>query len=170
MDIIGLSGFDNAVTFKRSRFPNLERRAYRIAQGFDSAAVMLRDGEVDFAVAEERLTHEKATGAFPLRSIRACLSHSGLVAADVDQVAHCFRYEPSIELLTLEPFYRDQFAEVYDRQLLIRSLGTHFPGVDWADKLVSVPHHLAHAASAFYQSGFSESLLLVSDGMGRPKA
>ena len=170
LDIIGLSGFDNAVTFKRSRFPNLERRAYRIAQGFDSAAVMLRDGEVDFAVAEERLTHEKATGGFPLRSIRACLSHSGLVAADVDQVAHCFRYEPSIELLALEPFYRDQFAEVYDRQLLVRSLGTHFPGVDWADKLVSVPHHLAHAASAFYQSGFSESLVLVSDGMGETES
>lgn len=166
MDILGLSGFDNTVGFKRSRFPNLERRAYRIAQGFDSAAALLRGGQVDFAIAEERLSREKATGAFPARSIQACLDHSGLQPEAIDHVAHCFRYAPSADLLALDPFYKDQFAEVYDPRVLVRSLGEHFPGADWARKLVTVPHHLAHAASAFYQSGFSESLVLVSDGMG----
>ena len=65
-----------------------------------------------------------------------------------------------------EPFYREQFAEVYDPQLQIRLLDEHFPGVNWKSKFVSVPHHLAHAASAFYQSGFDEALVMVSDGMG----
>ena len=60
MDIIGISGLDNAIGFKRERFPDLDHRAYRIAQGFDSAAVLLRNGDVDFAVAEERLLREKA--------------------------------------------------------------------------------------------------------------
>ena len=170
MDIIGLSGFDNAVEFKRSRLPYLDRRAYRIAQGFDSAAVLLRDGEVDFAIAEERITREKATGAFPAGSIRACLAHAGLHPADVDRVAHCFRYEPTAELLSADPFYGDQFAEVYDPQLLTDTLETEFPGGGWARKLVAVPHHLAHAASAFYQSGFAESLVLVSDGMGETES
>ena len=93
VDIIGLSGFDNAVEFKQSRLPYLDRRAYRIAQGFDSAAVLLRDGEVDFAIAEERITREKATGAFPAGSSGRAL-RMGLHPAGVDRVAHCFRYEP----------------------------------------------------------------------------
>ena len=38
--------------------------------------------------------------------------------------------------------------------------------MDWKSKFVAVPHHLAHAASAFYQSGFDEALVMVSDGMG----
>src|SRR5438552_1852251 len=42
----------------------------------------------------------------------------------------------------------------------------HFPAARWKDKFVPVLHHLAHAASAFYPSGFDESLILVSDGMG----
>jgi len=45
-------------------------------------------------------------------------------------------------------------------------LDEHFPGIDWRKRFVPVPHHLAHAASAFYPSGFDEALILVSDGMG----
>ena len=166
MNIFGLSGFDNAVGFKRSRYLNLDPRSYRIAQGFDSAAVLLRDGQVDFAVAEERLLRQKATGAFPFRSIQAGLDHSRLKPDDIDYVAHCFRYQPPAELLAAEPFYGDQFAEVYDPQVLVRCLTTRFPGIDWSTRFVSVPHHLAHAASAYYQSGFEDALVMVSDGMG----
>jgi carbamoyltransferase len=154
VNIIGISGFDNAVRFKQSRFPGLEKRAYRIAQGFDSAAVLVRDGRVDFAVAEERLVREKATGAFPVRSIRHCLEHAGLDPRDVACVAHAFDYAPHRAAFGDEQFYRDQFAEIYDPRLQIRLLEQHFPGVDWKGKFVPVTHHLAHAASAFYQSGF----------------
>jgi carbamoyltransferase len=42
----------------------------------------------------------------------------------------------------------------------------YLPSYDWSGKLVQVPHHLAHAVSAFYLSGFKESLILVADGMG----
>ncbi|MGH8730924.1 MAG: carbamoyltransferase family protein [Burkholderiales bacterium] len=166
MDIIGISGFDNAVRFKQSRFPALEPRAYRIAQGFDSAAVLVRDGQVDVAVAEERLTREKATGAFPVRSIRCCLEHARLDPRDLAYVAHGFDYAPHRTMFEEEQFYRDQFSEVYDSRLQIQLLEQHFPGVDWKSKFVAVPHHLAHAASAFYQSGFDEALVVVSDGMG----
>ena len=112
--IIGISGFDNAVRFKQSRLPGLESRAYRITQGFDSAAVLLRDELVDFAVAEERFTREKATGAFPARSICCCLEHARLEARELAYVAHGFDYAPHRDVFEEEPFYRDQFAEVYD--------------------------------------------------------
>lgn len=166
MNIIGISGFDNAVGFKHSRFPNLEKRAYRIAQGFDSAAVLLRGGRVEFAVAEERLVREKATGAFPVHAIRRCLEHARLDPRDLECLAHGFDYAPHRAVFEEDPFYRDQFAEVYDASLQIQLLEKHFPGADWESKFVAVPHHLAHAASAFYQSGFDEALVMVSDGMG----
>jgi carbamoyltransferase len=166
LNILGLSGFDNAVSFKRRHFPDLEKRAYRIAQGFDSAAVLLRDGAVQFGIAQERITRVKATGDFPVQSIQACLDHSRITARDLDFVAHCFDYAPHKAGMQEEAYYREQYAEVYDPQLEVKRLEAAFPGVDWASKFIAVPHHLAHAASAFYQSGFSESLVLVSDGMG----
>ncbi|MBC7958183.1 MAG: carbamoyltransferase [Cytophagales bacterium] len=166
MNILGLSGFDNAVTFKRRHFPDLEKRAYRIAQGFDSAAVLLRDGAVQFGIAEERITREKATGEFPVQSIQACLAHSSLKAGDIDVVAHAFNYAPHKAGMQEEAYYREQYNEVYDPVLQVQRLEAAFPGVDWASRFVAVPHHLAHAASAFYQSGFDESLVMVSDGMG----
>lgn len=166
MDILGISGLDNAVRFKQSRFPDLEKRSYRIAQGFDSAAVLVRDGRVSFAVAEERLIREKATGAFPVHSIRCCLEHARLDPRNLTHVAHGFDYAPYRAAFENEALYRDQFAQVYDSRLQVQLLEEHFPGADWQGKFVAVPHHLAHAASAFYQSGFSEALVMVSDGMG----
>jgi carbamoyltransferase len=91
MNIIGISGFQHSVAFKKKLFPNLSSRNYRIAQGFDSAATLVRDGEVVAAAAEERFTGEKATGAFP---IRYCLESGNLKPGQVDYVAHGFSYEP----------------------------------------------------------------------------
>ena len=53
MKILGISGFENAVPFKKKHWPNLEEREYRISQGHDSAAVLLIDGELIAAAAEE---------------------------------------------------------------------------------------------------------------------
>jgi carbamoyltransferase len=164
--ILGFSGLDNAVRFKRSHLPGLTSRAYRIAQGFDSAAALVEGGLVKFAVAEERLTREKATGAFPVRSIRRCLEHAQLNPGELAYIAHGFDYAPQRTVLDKDQFNLDQYAEVYDPRLQIQLLEEHFPGVNWGSKFVAVPHHVAHAASAFYQSGFDEALVLVSDGMG----
>jgi carbamoyltransferase len=166
LNVLGLSGFDNAVAFKRRHFPNLESRCYRIAQGFDSAAVLLRDGQVDFGIAQERITREKASGEFPAASIAMCLQHAGLKAGDITHVAHAFDYAPHQASLQEEPYYKEQYAQVYDPALQVKLLEQHFPGIDWASRFMAVPHHRAHAASAFYQSGFDRALVLVSDGMG----
>ena len=88
---LGYSGLDNSVAFKREAFPHLhDERCYRIAQGFDSAAALLIDGEVVAAAAEERFTRELATGAFPVQAIRYCLDEAGLTLDDVDHFAHNF--------------------------------------------------------------------------------
>ncbi len=70
MNVIGISGLSNSVPFKRSRFPGLSSREYNIAQGFDAAAALVGPLGVIAAAAEERFTHQKATGAFPGHAIR----------------------------------------------------------------------------------------------------
>ena len=44
--VLGISGFENSIPFKKANWPGLEEREYRISQGHDSAAVLLVDGEV----------------------------------------------------------------------------------------------------------------------------
>jgi carbamoyltransferase len=164
VNIIGISGFQHSVAFKKREFPNLSSRIYRIAQGFDSAAALVRDGAIVAAAAEERFTREKATGAFPLNAIRYCLESGNLKPAQVDYIAHGFSYEPFKSFFNEEEYGRRQFAEVYAPDVQRALLEQHFPG-RWSERFIPVLHHLAHAASAFYPSGFDEALILISDGM-----
>jgi carbamoyltransferase len=163
--ILGVSGLHNSVPFKQSRFPGLNCRQYRMAQGFDSAAALLTDGRLHAAVAEERFTGVKATGAFPENAIRHCLAQGRQDLAAVDIVAHGFSYEPWRSSHLQDQLTADRFAQVYARQVLVDKFEATFGG-QWDDRLVQVPHHIAHAASAFYPSGFESALILVADGMG----
>ena len=166
MNIIGFSGLHQSIPFKKQTHPGLSSREYRIAQGFDSAAALVTDSGIVAAAAEERFTREKATGLFPFRAIGYCLEAGQLAPADVDVVAHSFAYEPFEPYLTETDDGRKQYDEVFSSNVQRRNLDEFFPGSGWADKFVAVDHHLAHAASAFYPSGFSEALILISDGMG----
>lgn len=166
MNIIGISGLNNSIEFKRRMFPGLTSRQYRLAQGADAAAALVADGQIKAAAAEERFTGAKGTHDFPIHAIRYCLEAGGLATSQVDHIAHNFDYEPFRDYFMDDDYSKQQFAEVYSRQMVIDLLEQHFPKSGLADKLVQVPHHLAHAASAFYPSGFDEALILVADGIG----
>ena len=166
MNIIGISGMHHSVSFKKREFPNLSSRHYRIAQGFDSAAALVNSGEVVAAAAEERFTGDKATGAFPVHAIRYCLQAGNLKPEEVDYIAHGFSYEPFKAFFDEEEYRRKQYAEVYSIDVQKALIEQHFPASNWSGRFIPVLHHLAHAASAFYPSGFDEALILVSDGMG----
>ena len=71
--VLGISGFENSIPFKKAHWPGLEEREYRISQGHDSAAVLLVDGEVVAGAAEERFSRKKHTGDFPIGAIQYCL-------------------------------------------------------------------------------------------------
>ncbi|TML52243.1 MAG: hypothetical protein E6G15_11215 [Actinobacteria bacterium] len=163
VNVIGISGLDNSVSFKRRELPDLAPREYRIAQGFDSAAALVTDDGVVAAVAEERFTGEKSTGAFPRNAILYCLKAAGLEPTDIDHIAHGFAYKRM-------PFHRQgsleerRYNEVYAPEVTAGRAEEMFPG--WGSRFLSVPHHMAHAASAFYLSGFDDALIVVADGMG----
>ncbi|WP_454561933.1 carbamoyltransferase family protein [Mycobacterium haemophilum] len=163
--VLGISGLHNSVPFKETRFPGLEWRQYRMTQGFDSSAALLEQGRLLGAIAEERLTGVKATGDFPENAIRCCLNLAGLDLKAIDLVAHGFSYEPLRERFEHDELGKARFNEVYARDVLVNKFEEIFGG-SWDNKIVQVPHHLAHAASAFYPSGFDSALVMVADGMG----
>ncbi|HWX21798.1 MAG TPA: carbamoyltransferase C-terminal domain-containing protein [Candidatus Binatia bacterium] len=166
MNIIGISGVHQNVAFKVREFPGLSQRQYRINQGFDSAAALVNAGGVVAAAAEERFTRDKATGDFPVRAMQCCLEAGGIKISEVDFLAHGFAYEPFQSAFQEPDYARMQYEELYSPEAQKRHLNHYFPAVDWDRKFIAVPHHLAHAASAYYLSGFEEALILVSDGMG----
>jgi carbamoyltransferase len=152
--------------YKRRAMPGMSPRVYRLAaQGFDSAAALVTEAGTVAAAAEERFVGEKATGAFPINAIRFCLSQGGLELADVDLLAHGFHYRSS-PVHQQDDYLRRRFELVYAPTAQIRWLQRFLPGIEWASRFVPVPHHLAHAASAFYPSGRPEALVIVADGMG----
>ena len=165
MNILGFSGFENSMPFKRAHWPSLDEREYRISQGHDSAAALVVDGQVVAAVAEERFNREKHSARFPVRAIEYCLSEAGLALADVDELAHGFDYEPYRPLFSLDPVAAELYREVYSREALLRLIERDLKGFP-ADRVHHVGHHQAHAASAYFTSGFDECLVVVIDGMG----
>src|ERR1051325_2128506 len=166
MNVIGYSGLSNSYSFKQKQFPGLSSREYNIAQGFDAAAALLGQKGVLAAAAEERFTRQKATGAFPINTMRYCLKAGNLKPEDIDYFAHGFSYEPHKASFQTDDFARRQYDEVFAPEVQKRFLTEHFGELDWDKKFIPVPHHLAHAASAFYLSGFNDALILISDGMG----
>lgn len=166
MNVLGYSGLHDSVAFKQSHFPDLDRRCLRMTEGLHSAAALLCPGRVVAAAAEERFARHKGTGQFPAAALRYCLAEGGLAVSDVDVLAHAFCFEPFRSRFEQSDFHRQKYERVLSPDAQRRLLDEWFPGTGWSDKLVSVPHHLAHAASAFYLSGFQQALVLVADGAG----
>ncbi|MGQ0613304.1 MAG: carbamoyltransferase family protein [Planctomycetaceae bacterium] len=165
MKILGISGIDGCMDFKRARWPGLDEREYRISQGHDSAAALVIDGEFIAGVAEERICRRKHTGEFPRGAIGYCLAEAGLSIGEIDEIAHGFDYAPYSPIYAIDAVSRDLYRDVLSRDALLALIRREYPGYPH-ERLHSVNHHLAHAASAFFTSGFDSCLVVVADGMG----
>jgi carbamoyltransferase len=163
--VVGISGFENSVPFKKAHWPGLEEREYRISQGHDSAAAILVDGELVAAAAEERFSRKKHTGDFPIAAIHYCCEAAGIEPNEIDEIAHGFDYSPYRAAFLLDPVSAEQYDQVFSREKLLAQVNRYLPGFG-ADRVHAVNHHLAHAASAYYTSGWDECLVVVIDGMG----
>jgi carbamoyltransferase len=165
MKVIGISGLERAVPFKRAAFPGLDEREYRIAQGMDAAAALLIDGELVAAAEEERFSGKKHTGDFPINAIQYCLKQAGLSAGDIDEIAHGFNYAPYRDLYLNDSVSAPLYGQVLSRDALLEQVRRNLPGFP-VEKVFAVGHHLAHAASAAFTSGWDECLVVVNDAMG----
>lgn len=166
MYILGYSGLDNAIEFRKNNLPDLTEQECRICQGMDSAAALLHNGKVIAAASEERFVGITHTGQFPKQAIDYCLKQAGITAKDLNAICHSFNYEPLKEVFNLDPYSEETYKQVYDPVIQKNLFRTHF-NIDNIDSLfTSVRHHDAHAASAYFMSGLQNALVLVVDGMG----
>lgn len=165
MKILGISGVEGTIPFKRERWPGLDEREYRIAQGQDSAAALVVDGEIVAAVAEERISRAKHTGDFPAGAIACCLDEAGLDLSEVDELVHAFDYAPYRGAFATDETSRELYRTVFSREALLELVARDLPGFPPL-RVHHVNHHVAHAASACHTSGWEECLVVVIDGMG----
>jgi len=141
----------------------------------DSAAALLRDGEIVAAAQEERFTRKKHDASFPTHSVRYCLETAGITADEVDFVG--FYEKPLKKFDRLLETYLAFAPEGYEsfREALPLWLGKKLflpreidrgLGVTRKRRYVFPEHHESHAASAFFPSPFEEAAILTFDGVG----
>ena len=149
----------------------------------DSAAALIRDGEIVAAAQEERFTRRKHDAGFPVNALEFCLKQAGISADQVDRVAFydkpLLKFERLME--TYLAFAPRGFAsfrmampvwlreKLFLKDLLVKRLAKLWPEVgrnDWEARLLFGEHHLSHAASAFFPSPFDEAVVLTLDGVG----
>jgi carbamoyltransferase len=140
----------------------------------DSAAALLRDGELVAATEEERFTRIKHDFRFPDMSIAYCLEEAGITAKDLDYVVFYekpFRKFERILMTSFQSYPRSwrMFGEAminwFGDKLWMKTIIKEKLGVE-DRKILFEDHHLSHAASAFYPSPFEEAAILTIDGVG----
>jgi len=147
----------------------------------DSAACLLKDGEIIAAAQEERFTRKKHDAGFPHHAILYCLKEAEIMAKDIDNVVFYekpfVKFERLLETyLAFAPRGFTSFAKampvwikdkLFQKSALIKELkSTLDESVDWRERLLFSEHHLSHAASAYYPSPFDSAAVLTLDGVG----
>ena len=139
----------------------------------DSAACLVREGEIIAAAQEERFTRKKHDAGFPEQAVRYCLREGGLNVNELDYVT--FYEKPFLKFdrilhtyLAYAPVGLRSFLmaiplwireRIWMKELIRRELGCDC-------KVLFPEHHESHAASAFFPSPFSEAAFLTCDGVG----
>ena len=139
----------------------------------DSAACLVRDGEIIAAAQEERFTRKKHDHCFPVNAVKYCLHEAGIAASDLDHVV--FYDKPLQKFERLLETYLDYAPagirsflqamplwlkeKLWIREQIAREAG-------FAGTVLFTEHHESHAASAFFPSPFESAAILTIDGVG----
>jgi len=133
------------------------------AYDHDVSACLLRDGEVAYAIAKERITRQKHASGFYQEVVDYVLDAEGIALRDIDLVVrNC--YVLPVEEMEQRLLYQDMPAFMTEEE---REQAAKDPlYLTKAPNVVTVSHHLAHAYSAFAPSPFEEGVVMVVDGVG----
>ncbi len=147
----------------------------------DSAACLLKNGELICAAQEERFTRKKHDSNFPIHAIKYCLDEAKIDSNKIENIVFYekpfLKFERLIETyLSYAPIGFSSFAKamplwikekLFLKSLIIKQLKSKVDSnIDWNRKLLFSEHHLSHAASAFYPSPFKRAAILTIDGVG----
>ena len=146
----------------------------------DSAAALIKDGNIIAAAQEERFTRKKHDSGYPENAINFVLNYSSINLAQVDHIV--FYEKPFLKferlLETYVAFAPRGFAsfskampiwlreKLFQKKLIMDYLKSHDKNFKDENKILFSEHHLSHAASAFYPSPFENAIVLTADGVG----
>ena len=146
----------------------------------DSAACILKNGEIFAAAQEERFTRIKHDASYPYNAVKFVLNYANLKLSEVDQIV--FFEKPFLKferlLETYVAFAPKGFAsfsrsmplwikeKLFQKNLLFNKLKEHDDSYKSDKNIFFSDHHLSHAASAFFPSPFNEAVILTADGVG----
>ncbi len=139
----------------------------------DSAACLVRDGEIIAAAQEERFTRKKHDASFPKNAVEFCLKKGGIHVSDLDYVGFYdkpfIKFERILETyLGIAPKGMAQYLtaipiwlkdKLWTRSNIRKNL-------DYQGPVLFSEHHESHASSAFFPSPFQEAAILTMDGVG----
>lgn len=139
----------------------------------DSAACLVKDGEILSAVQEERFTRKKHDYNFPKKAIEFCLKNAGITVSQLDLISFYdkpfLKFERLLETyLTYAPIGIRSFIKsmplwikekLWMKEMIKEQLG-------YDGRVIFPEHHESHAASAFYPSPYSKAAILTMDGVG----
>src|SRR5947199_2092786 len=140
----------------------------------DSAACLLRDGEIVAAAQEERFTRKKGDASFPVHAVRYCLGAGGISASQLAYVGFydkpLLKFERILETyLSVAPRGFASFrmaGPLWVKEKLFMDREIRRALDDYRGEVLYAEHHESHAASAFFPSPFEEAAILTVDGVG----
>lgn len=146
----------------------------------DSAAAIVTDGEIIAAAQEERFTRTKNDKNFPAEAIKYCLSEAGKSIDELDAIVFYdksfLKFERLIETYySFAPrgifsFFKSIPTWLNEKIFIKQNIRKELKKIQHYDpkklNLLFTEHHLSHAASAFFPSGFEEAAILTIDGVG----
>jgi len=146
----------------------------------DSAAALIKDGEIISAVQEERFSRVKHDARYPYNAVNYILKESNLKLNEIDHIVFFekpfLKFERLLETyLALAPKGFKSFSlsmpiwlreKLFQKKFLFDKLKLHDENFKDIEKIKFSEHHYSHAASAFFPSPFEEAIILTLDGVG----
>ena len=146
----------------------------------DSAACLIKDGEIISAIQEERISRIKHDSSFPKKAIQEILKQEKITIQDIEKIIFYekpfLKFERLIEtymafapkgitsfLKAIPIWIKEKIFQKYTIFNELKSLDDNFNDIN---KICFSEHHLSHAASAFYPSGFKNASILTVDAVG----
>ena len=141
--------------------------------GHDTAAALVIDNEVVCAIEEERLTRKKHDNDLPLNAINWCLKYAGLNINKIDIIVIPLIHKKLIKKKYLK-YTLDNFPESLPLLVegkdninkILNNVNELRSKLGYKGKIIELDHHLCHFASAYYLSGFENSVCVSIDGIG----
>lgn len=139
----------------------------------DSAAAIIKDGQIIAAAQEERFSRKKHDNSFPYLAIEYCLNSLGIAINEVNYIAFYEKPIVKFERILIQhishfPKSAKVFFDTIPSWILekLQIKETFHKKFHYVGKYIFIPHHLSHAAASYFTSPFNEAAILTIDGVG----